>query len=478
MLISYETNVKTRAPTSVSRSSSGGWTLDAAAAVCAAPGEGEPDPIETLDALGRLVQRSMVVVDRGEHTRHHLLETIRQYALGRLVESGEADDTRARHLAWCLDLARGAEAGLAGPELLGWLQRLDAEADNIRAAIEWGLDADPEATARLCVANWLHWRLRSAGLEGWTTLHRAVVRLRGVAPPEDPAAARERMVLEARLAAEAAFAGATWGGVDTTALAEEAVSMARSVGDDATLVHATAALWTARFFRGDHDGLRELSEEQLRRAAAIDDAFSLALARAAMANFLWRTDLGEAERQLRAATEDARRSGNPFAVAFTSLSRARVLGATGRIDEARALFDEAAAAYERLGDTRFALVARSDLAHALRRAGLHEEALGLLRETIGSWLHQGNRGAIANQLEAFAFIAIEEGDCERAARLLGTAEALRDAADARMLGYERAEYDAAVSRLRESLAARDLDLEWTAGRTMDGGAAVSLAVGI
>ncbi len=465
----------------------GGWTLDAAAAVGTTPGEGAPgrgapgkgapDPIETLDALGRLVERSMVVVDRGEHTRYHLLETIRQYALGRLVESGEADDTRARHLEWCLDLARGADAGLAGPELVGWLERLDAETDNLRAAVDWGLDADPEGATRLCVAIWLHWRLRSSGVEGWAMLSRAVERLRDLAPPDDPAAARERDLLLARLLAEAAFAGATWGGVDTISMGEEAVALATAAGDDRALVRAGAALWTARFFHGDRDGLRELGEAQIRLATQLDDPFALAGARSALANALWLTDAAEADRLLVAAADDARRSGNPFVIAFTALSRARVAGAAGRVEEAQARFDEAVVAYEALGDVRFALVARSDLAHALRRAGRGEEARAVLRETIEAWQHLGNRGAIANQLEAFAFIAIGDGDGERAARLLGTAEALREAADARMLGYERAEYDAAVARLRETLDAADLDREWAAGRATDAAAAVALAVG-
>jgi predicted ATPase/class 3 adenylate cyclase len=453
----------------------GGWTLDAATAVCTAPDEGAPDSIATLDALERLAERSMIVVDHGEATRYRLLETIRQYARDRLIESGEADDLRARHLAWCLDLSRGADTGLSGPELVGWLRRLDAEADNIRAAIEWGLDADPEAAARLCVAIWLHWRLRSWGLEGWATLNEAARRLRALPPATDPAHERERKVLLSRLLTEAAFTEAAWASADKTEVAIEAVALAREAGDERALAAATAGLWTAKFLRGEPDGLDELGAELISRAERADDPFTLAMARTSMAMALWATEPGAAERHLEIAIEVARRSGNPFAVAFTALAHARMLGTVGRIDEATALFDEAAATYEELGDSRFALVARSDLAHALRQAGRTAEARAQLRRTIGSWVYLGSRAAIAHQLESFAFLDVGDGDGERAARLLGTAEALREAADARMLPYERAEYDEAVARLREILPAPDLDRAWAAGRATDVAAAVSLA---
>ncbi len=92
------------------------------------------------------------------------------------------------------------------------------------------------------------------------------------------------------------------------------------------------------------------------------------------------------------------------------------------------------------------------------------------------WEHSGNRGAIANQLEAFGFIAVERGETDRAARLLGAAETLRELAGAAMLSYERAEYDAFVARLRASLAPAAFESAWAAGRTMSVGDAVAFAL--
>ena len=70
--------------------------------------------------------------------------------------------------------------------------------------------------------------------------------------------------------------------------------------------------------------------------------------------------------------------------------------------------------FTELGDTRFALASRSDLAHALRRGGRLDEAMAMYRETIGGWVHLGQKGAIANQLENIAYVEVERGSSDRA----------------------------------------------------------------
>jgi predicted ATPase len=109
----------------------GGWTLDAAEQVCAGR---ELARGQVLDVLGRLVDRSLVTADP-RAGRFGMLETIRQYARERLAESGEAQELDGRHARYFLVLAERAE--LHGPRQPGWLARLDAEHDNLRAAIDW-----------------------------------------------------------------------------------------------------------------------------------------------------------------------------------------------------------------------------------------------------------------------------------------------------------------------------------------------------
>ena len=419
------------------------------------------------------------MVERGSATRYRLLETIRQYARERLVESGETDAIRNRHMAFFLDLSQRAEREMRGPGFADWLQRLDTDADNLRLAIDWGLESDPETGIRMCVALWLLWRIRwGAELEGW--FDRAVAAAREL-PPPPPGASLARDILVARVCSEAAFTQATWTNRDARALADEGLARARATGDLATISQGLAAAWTARLFAGRPEELLALGEESVEVAGRAGDPWTQAMAAASLAGALSigrlrSADQDHARSLMEDATQYARTSGDGFAMAFVALIRGRIAGAAGRVADARAAFQEAATFFDEIGDSRFGLVGLSDLGHAVRRGGELDEALSILRRTLPRWEHSGNRGAIANQLEAFGFIAVERGESDRAARLLGAAETLRELAGAAMLSYERAEYDAVVARLRASMDGDAFDLAWAAGRTMSVGDAVALAL--
>jgi hypothetical protein len=169
-------------------------------------------------------------------------------------------------------------------------------------------------------------------------------------------------------------------------------------------------------------------------------------------------------------------AGNPYVLGAVAMAYGRVLGQRGRTDEAAERFATATARFTEIGDERLGLAARSDLGHALRRGGRVDEAMAIYRETIGGWVHLGHRAAVANQLENVAYIAIERGAFERAARLLGAAEAIREAVDAPMAMEEGPEYDGFLARLRAALPAGELDAAWAAGRALRQPEAVALAI--
>ena len=153
----------------------------------------------------------------------------------------------------------------------------------------------------------------------------------------------------------------------------------------------------------------------------------------------------------------------------------RLLGRAGRMDEAVERFGRASSRFTEIGDERLALATRSDLGHALRRAGRLPEAEAIYRETIGGWVHLGHRGAVANQLENVAFASVEDGRLERASRLLGAAEALREAAASPPAWDEGPELEAYAARVREGLAAETFATEWAAGRALSLADAVAAA---
>ncbi|MBI5876101.1 MAG: hypothetical protein HZB53_00500 [Chloroflexi bacterium] len=147
----------------------GGWTLDAAEAVCA---NNSFDQADILDLLEHLVDKSLVTTDLAEDAaRYRMLETVRQYTRERLLDSGEAGVTHGAHKACFLEFARTAEPRLETSEQVVWIQRCEEELDNMRAAIDWAMDRrDAESALQILNAtsqfsfprnHSAEWRLRT-----------------------------------------------------------------------------------------------------------------------------------------------------------------------------------------------------------------------------------------------------------------------------------------------------------------------------
>lgn len=143
----------------------GGFQLEAAEAVC--HGEGL-EQLDILELLTELVNKSLVVARRkvGYETRYFLLETIRQYATVRLVESGGVETYRHNHLNYYLQLSEQAAVELVAPNQIAWMNKLEADFDNIRAALSWASETDAEAGLRLASGLWKFWEARGYLREG------------------------------------------------------------------------------------------------------------------------------------------------------------------------------------------------------------------------------------------------------------------------------------------------------------------------
>jgi predicted ATPase len=143
----------------------GGWSLEAAKAVCSPAGAEELDTLETLDAL---VQHSLARRDDGApEPRFRMLQTIREFGLERLAGSGEEPEIRERHARFFLALAEEAAGELTGPGQAAWLDRLARDHDNLRGALRWSVDVDRAETGLLIsAAIWRFWQLRDHLAEG------------------------------------------------------------------------------------------------------------------------------------------------------------------------------------------------------------------------------------------------------------------------------------------------------------------------
>ena len=432
-----------------------GWSLEAAAALC-----GDAPPFDALDGLSALVEQSLLVVEEVDgEARFGMLETIREFALEQLAIVGEAADARDRHLHWCLDLdyAKAASLHLLGPDMLSWLDRLEREHDNLRAALGWALEGDPDVALQLAGALGLFWLVRGYGVEGRAWLGQVLARTGMPSKSEgDLGAARAAAKAQALLMIGAI--GGAFSDPNSGAALQEGVALARQVGDQRVLAGALSQLALAGNEAAATEGI------ELSRRAGFTGELAFTLTR--RAEIVAGRDLRRAHADLEESMRLARKLGNPLVLA-TALTTAGFLAAIGGyITEARAWLEESVALFDQIGDKRFANFARSELGHLLRRQGNDQEAVRLYHTAIVIWMELGHLAAVAHQLEALALIAASRGKAHRAASLFGAAEVLRETTGSTITDAEREEYGRAVSNAHVQLDEASFSTAWAAGRAM------------
>ncbi|HET6662780.1 MAG TPA: NB-ARC domain-containing protein, partial [Acidimicrobiales bacterium] len=243
----------------------GGFTLDAARAVCADGTPGSVAESDVLTALGRLVDKSLVVVEeRAGEARYRLLETIRQYAIDRLDGAGEKDTARDRHLDHFLALAEVTEPEQEGPDQDASLDRVEAEHDNLRAALDWALAMpDAERGRRLAAALVWLWYKHGHGEEGLDFLQRAI----DLAPDD-------RSIVQARLLVSAAALAQVCGQFRRiVGYAQQGLQVAGLNGDDRIRGRCLFLLAVVQFYV-DLDAAWDLCVQARACAEAAADAFA------------------------------------------------------------------------------------------------------------------------------------------------------------------------------------------------------------
>ncbi len=246
---------------------SGGWTLEAAEQICS----GDPiDELDVLDLLSQLVEKSLVIYEeKGESARYRLLETMRQYSLAKLIERGEAEGIRDRHLEFYLALAEEAEPHLRGS--VEWLERLSAEGPNIIAGHQWCSASPDRAPAGIDLLGraWRMW-----DVQGQQKLARTIVD-EALSRP----GAQERTSERAKLLFGAGALATRLGEYDdSTARLQEAIETATEIGDDRNLAGSLNALAIVDHDKGDLDAADEKYSRSLEIYRRIGDDTGQALA--------------------------------------------------------------------------------------------------------------------------------------------------------------------------------------------------------
>jgi predicted ATPase len=449
---------------------SGGWTFAAAEAVAGT--------LEAMEGLSGLVNKSLVNVEEKEgESRYRYLETIRQYAMEKLLESGESVNARARHLAHFREYSRRAEENFGTPQRLLWLSRLELDHDNLRSALGWALESEPESALQMVCWLSMFWMSRSYLSEGCKWCQAAIARaetLSTASPKFDQTRAEAYTAL--------AMLSVNSGDHSTgQSAAKQSVALARELDDPLTLVHALNFLGFSSAFLGDRtlafDSLHE-SENLCRK---LGYGAELANVLQALAYVTMEVHGPDAMEKIQSYMEESldlsQGSVDPEAALRTEGILAQLAFYRGDMSEAQKHADLMLDLHKEMGDQLGITGHQSEMAHIWRQLGNFEEALSLYRETIQEWQKIGHRGAVAHQLECFAFIAraLEQG--ERAVKLMSAAEALRAASHSLRTPKESNEYDRELAGLRAGIDQKTFQLLWAEGQSMDMEQAIDFAIG-
>ena len=436
----------------------GGWTLEAAEGICS--GE-EVGASGVLDLLTHLVNKSLVVAEtRAGEARYRLLETVRQYGLDRLVESGEAAGMRTRHLDWYVALAEGAYPELSEYE---WecreaaLQRLQTEHDNLRGALAWSLEAEPEVGLRLGGALGRFWSASNQFAEGRAWLTRALERTKGISN-----LVRARALRHAGLLAHTQGANR-----EAAALAEEGVVLGRQVEDNEVLAGSLSVLGFAHSMMGNYERAAGLFEEARGLYQELGDRVHVAdMVRNRAGTAAWQGDYPRASTLAEEAVGLFRESGAQWGIAYSLSTLGWVRYQQRDYPQAVKLLEESVSLFRELKATQGKARALTRLARVLRQAGNPERALQLYEEClILSW-DFGIQWAVLDNLHGMAGMSASEGRFDQAARLFGAAEALFERVDYSLPLPDRADREDAVRTIHAALGDAPFSALWAEGRAM------------
>lgn len=481
----------------------GGFTLEAAEAVCAdsgppgrtkertkdsrprieVPGLAIPR-YEILDLLALLVDKSLVIAEDQEgRVRYRMLETLRQYGREKLALSEVEESIRRRHLTYFLEMALEAERKLRGSEQILWLQRLDLEHDNLRAALSWDAlsDADVSAGLRLAAALWWFWHVRGHFSEGreWLgekldrtserngdrarALHAAGVLARNQG---DYSAARaysyESLEIKREMEDKQGIASSL-NNLGTLALSqgdyagaqpfyEESLKIEKSLGNRQGITASQVGLANIALEQGDYSTAMRYYAECLRIKRELGDQRGIAAALMGLGNTaLYQADLAGARDPLAESLLLRRHLGDRRGIA-TSLQYLALLEiASDHIEQADTLLKEELMIRQDLGDKygiANALVSQAMI--ALRQNRIQEAHLHL-KQGLLIYREQENRRGIVSALCGYAYLAAAEQETARSARLLVASEALRSVIGCPLHPLERREWNRHVSHIRSSL---------------------------
>jgi DNA-binding CsgD family transcriptional regulator/tetratricopeptide (TPR) repeat protein len=382
-----------------------------------------------LDGVTVLVQKSLlrpaqqVEGERGaESPRFTMLETLREYGLEQLEARGDASVTRAAHASYFLAFVERADPELWGPQQVAWMDRLEADHDNLRAALQWSLN-EPDAGSGAAIALrfggalWRFWDRRGHLREGREWLERALAK-----PGDVEAIVRARACAylgnTALQLGEYAQAGHMY---------EACCAIYRERGDRGQVASALTGLAMVARNQGDYAQARTLHDECLGIWRELDMRQSLAISLTELGDLSRdEGDVATSRAQYGEALSLFEALGDTAGVASSYLGLGQAARFEGQWEQAHELVEHGLALFRSGRDKLGMAYAIEELGRIARPIGETQRAVTMFQDALTLWMDVGDQQGIVRCIEGLAGLGTELGDAKRATRLMVAATAWRD----------------------------------------------------
>ena len=479
----------------------GGWTLEATETVC--------NNQNMLDVLTHLVDKSLVSVDRehGNEPRYYLLETIRYYAREKLIESGENNQTHDRHLDYFLRLAQKAEPELYGNRQIEWLQKLEADQENLHAALEWSHKADIPAGRQLAGAIWWYWDISGQISEGYKWL--GLMLAAGSDSHNSP---------YAKLLAEAGwFAGLLGFPEKKKEFAEKSVALYQELGDKAGIAIPLITLgsiatqnyeygranqllnesldsfelaqnkWgigivrsmlgTTAEAQGDFEQAHILFQESLEVFRSIGDKEGIAWALYLMGGLANRQEnYAEAIKFFEEALKVERVVKSKPTMSWILISLAGLLIYSGNYERGSLLLEEGVEIQRKTGNQIPLSYSLQMIGWGARIQGDYREAERFYSESLLLSQQISDKGSTAECLVHVGLLAASRGSLEKFVLLLGMAEGIVPGIQSELYPFYRTETEKYITKARAALGDDVYTVTYETGQKMRTDEAISSAL--
>jgi predicted ATPase/DNA-binding winged helix-turn-helix (wHTH) protein len=435
----------------------GSCTLESVEAVCNTNRDLGLDPLQGMSSL--LDQNLVQGCDTSEpEARFLMLQTVREYALERLAESGEQAAVMRAHAAYCLVLAEEGNPDLNPAQRGRWLQQCDADIANFRAALDWLChNRELEWGLRFCVALFRYWDMRELLAEGRLRME-TILRLAGTQYPKQRA--KISQFLGALTTAQGDFAAAE-------SYLQRSLDHYEELGDQWGIAASLNALAIAARDRGDHALSQSYFERSLACWRLLPDRRAVARCLHNLANVVKaRGDFARAQYASREATGIFETMGDDSGAAWSINQQGDIARERGDLAAARGLYEQALSSFRASGDLWGSARSLTDLGFIDCEQRQFSAAQRAYREALQTFRTLGYRRGIARVLEGFACLALAQGEPVRALKLAAAAAHTRSAIGAFLPQAEQSKLDQRLSPAWKSLGESRANDAWAEGLAM------------